>query len=207
MKICVCGWYFTDDWYGSLLKLHNKFPVKVIANRDDEFLKLCRLPYSIRENKGLEFGAYSEYLTNFWDGDSVIFCHDDLQFIPIGQGHRIISGEDLFPKLSELECDQAYVFNNRNDDVDNAGIHGRMIYMSDKLLSWLKNNGGIWFDGKNEGITYALNGTVAEYNQGIYHFNYKMQEAEKAGFDINNKVYFPGIAFGCRGRFKGKIIQ
>ena len=107
MNICVCGWYFADDWYGSLLRLHKKFLVHIVANRDDKFLKLCELPYSLRENVGLEFGAYNHYLDNIWDGDSVVFCHDDLKFTPIGQGFKIVSGEDIFPQLADLECDQA----------------------------------------------------------------------------------------------------
>jgi hypothetical protein len=87
--------------------------------------------------------------------------------------------------------------------VNNAGIHGRMIYMADRLLAWLKANGGIWFDGQNNGLTHAMLDTIPEYNQGIYHFSEKMRKAEKAGFDVNNKVYFPALEFGYRGRFKG----
>lgn len=206
MKICVCGWYYVDEWYASLLRLHEQFPVHVVANRDDGFLELCGMPYSLRENVGLEFGAYNYYLENIWGGDSVIFCHDDLQFGAVSQGYKIIPGEEIFPKLAELACDQAYVFNNRHEDVKNAGIHGRMIYISGKLLSWLKANGGIWFDGKNDGQTYAMPEAVPEYNQGIYHFADKMREAEKSGFDVNNKVYFPALEFGHRGKFKGKMI-
>jgi hypothetical protein len=206
MKICVCGYYFSDDWYGSLLRLNDKFPVHVVANRDDPFLKISELPFTIRKNIGLEFGAYNYYLDKLWDGKSdIIFCHDDIKFKPIGLGYEIVSGENVFYRLAELDCDQGYIFRNREDDVSNEGIHGRMIYISGRLLSWVKDNGGIWFDEKNSGITHVIEG-VAEYNQGIHKFNEKMMIADKIGFDVNNKIYFSGLDFGHRGRFKGKLI-
>ena len=206
MKICVCGWYFADEWYASLLRLNEKFPVHIVANRDDAFLPLCGLDYTVRENVGLEFGAYSYYLSNIWDGDSVLFCHDDLKFVPISHGFKIISGEELVPQLSELEEDQAFVFNGRYDDVKNGGIHGRMIFMSERLLKWLKATDGIWFDGKNDGITCSMPDAVPQYNQGIYQFSDKMREGALTGFDVNNKVYFSGLEFGHRGQFRGKRI-
>ena len=86
LKICVCGWHLEkfDALYKVLWKLHheNDIPVHIVSNKDSRWLKVFDLPYSYRDNYGLEFGAYDYYLRNIWDGESDVLFTRDMFFRP-----------------------------------------------------------------------------------------------------------------------------
>jgi len=188
MKICVCGWYFTDDWYMSLYRINDKYPVHIVCNRYDDRLPEWGLSYTERENTGLEFGAYNHYLMRIWDGGDVLFCHDDLGLEPmLTSDMEVVDGELAFDRIAERDAgDQAYIFPNRKWDVVNHGMHGRMLKMSERLLKWCKDRGGFWFDKlKNHHI-----------NEGISRYHALINESN---MNVRNKIYMPAIKMGVRG--------
>lgn len=200
LNVCICGWYFLDDWYASLLRLAEKEVIRpfVVANQDHDLLDLSGISYAVRENTGLEWGAYNYYLNHVWEEGNTIFVHDDMDFQPVLQNNgKVVPGEDLFYRLSNLDIDHGYIFSSRLEDAINWGRHGRILFVSDKLMKWLLDEGGIWFDKDNS----------QNYNAGIINFDATMKDAEKEGFDVRNKIYFPGIMQGYRGEFKGRVIQ
>lgn len=200
MKICVCGWYFDDNVYSSLWRLHQKYPVFIIAHKEHDSLKDYDLPYEVVENKGMEWGAYSHYVKNVWDGDSVLFMHDDIRIKPIVIDYAISPGELVFNRLAEIEHDQAYVFQNRREDILNYGQHGRMLFLSERLLTMLKPY-GLPYDDKNE--LYCNYGTNAAYAA------FTEIQARRPGWSLLKKVYAPNLDFGYRGKFDDpkKIFQ
>lgn len=194
MKVCVVGWYFYEDLYASLREVHKKHEIMIISHKDEkETLDSLGVPYIITENIGLEFGAYDYYLKNCWDGKSdVLFMHDDAQIIDIDVFNRIAA-------LSDDGIDQAYLFKNKAEDVNNGGKHGRAIFMSAKLLKFmlnytfeteeskdhvdshhnkgevLKGTGpykGFWYDPNNYGHTTGKPPSgVRHYNEMIYTYH------------------------------------
>lgn len=204
LNVCVCGWYFYDDWYASLLRLQDKgiINVHIVANRIHPALEVYNLPYTVRENKGLEWGAYNHYIQKIWQGGNTIFCHDDMAFQPVlTEKQEVVSGEDFFYRLAELDIDQGYVFNSRQEDAENWGKHGRMLYMSHRLIEWCKNDEimGIWRNREKENHNAGING----FDELMRH----LDGGEPYWFDTCNKIYFPGIAHGYRGEFKGRVIH
>jgi len=202
MNICVCGWYGRefDSFYMTLYKAHKKCPVTVVAKREDPYWEEMALPYVVMENVGLEFGAYDYFLQNIWTGGSTLFTHDDVKLMPIIRDFKTAPMENIFEKFAEIPYDQAYIFTNRAEDVHGNGIHGRAIYMSDKLLSHIKPI-GIWHDQANQGITDHSSGKY-DYNSGIARFDELMGEAKEQGFTTKVKVYSPAYLSGHRGKIK-----
>jgi hypothetical protein len=192
MKICVCGWYFDDNLYASLWRINQKHPVFIVAHKDSEMLKSCDLPYEVIENTGLEWGAYNHYIKNVWDGDAVLFMHDDIRIKPVVVDYVISPGESVFNVLAKIEHDQAYVFQDRREDVLNYGQHGRMVFLSERLVTLLHPY-GLPSDTKNE---YHYNhGTNAAYAAFI-----EIQR-KRPGWALLKKVYAPNLDFGYRGKF------
>jgi len=207
MNICVAGWYFEqyDDFYLALMRIHEKHHVHVIANRHDDYLDMMGLPYTTRENTGLEWGAYDHYLMNFWDGkESVLFCHDDIVLHPYGIGHEIYPGEKVFEKIAELPHDQAYIFQDRRQDAVNHSMHGRMVFMSPRLLEIFRGNGGFWYDEKNKGYVSGDDEHLKKemncygYNAAILNFHHGIEDFR--GLDVHNRVYMPSIELRKRGK-------
>jgi len=206
MKICVCGWYFNEKFYASLWRVNHKYPVFIMAHKDHEMLKICDLPYMVIENKGLEWGAYNHYIKNIWDEkDSVLFMHDDMDLLPFVKNYEITPSELVFNFLSEISSDQAYIFQNRREDVLNYGRHGRMIFMSERLLFLLKKDKDLPFDHNNNG--YVGEGEKPEnvkfHNFGIMAIDEKFKEIQeqRPGWKLQQKLYFPSIDMGYRGKF------
>jgi len=211
MNICVVGWYFYEDLYKVLKEVDKKHKVTIISHKpvkynvelissedeDVKFLKSTGLKYKIILNVGLEFGAYDYYLKNCWNKKSnVLFMHDDVDIKDI----------NVFDKIEEetnkLNIDQAYLFKNIAEEVNNGGKHGRCIFMSAKLLNFmlnykfkteesedhvdnhhnkgtiLKGTGeytGFWFDPNNLGHTSGKPPVgVRHYNEMIYTFHRTM---------------------------------
>jgi hypothetical protein len=200
MNICVCGWYGRefDDFYMTLYKAHKKCPVTVVAKKEDPYWEEMALPYVVMDNVGLEFGAYDYYLRNIWQGGSTLFTHDDVKLLPIIRDFKTAPMENIFEKFAEIPYDQAYIFTNRAEDVFGHGIHGRVIFMSDKLLNHIKPE-GIWHDQHNQGITDHSQSKY-NYNAGISKFDEMMVEAGKQGFTTKVKVYAPAYWSGYRGK-------
>lgn len=184
MKICICGWYFNDYVYSSLLIVNHKHPVFIVAHKDHESLKNYGLPYEVIENKGFEWGAYSHYIKNVWDGsDSVLFMHDDILIKSLVQQYEIRQGELVFDYLASIQHDQAYIFQDRREDVYNYGQHGRMVLLSERLLTMLK--------------PYGLPSDTNTANSV-----FKEIQEKRPGWSLLKKVYAPNIEFGYKGKFR-----
>jgi|TARA_Y100000310_G_scaffold71534_1_gene67383 hypothetical protein len=178
-------------------KLHHNEGIKVyvVSNKDSAWLKVFDLPYVIRQNRGLEFGAYDYYLGNIWDGKSdVLFLHDDIKFKTFMKNFEILPPERIFDGFKKLDYDQAYIFNSRKEDVFNDGKHGRIFYCSKNLLAFMKRIDGFLWDRYNDGNT----GTGC--NVGIEDFD---ENLKLIGFHENMKVrkklYIPEIESQYRG--------
>jgi SAM-dependent methyltransferase len=204
MSVCVCGWYLDrfDDTYMVLHRVNKRHPVHVVSNRQSDYLKTIDLPYTVRENTGLEWGAYNHYLMHIWDGTSnVLFMHDDITFSPWVSDSTIIPPEVLFDSIAAMKVDQCYIFSSREDDVENRSQHGRMVFMSHRFLAKAKEMGGFWYDDKNAGYT---NGDQKKsdamgcraYNAGIIAFH---NQAQTIGGDIHRRAYVPAFKMSLRG--------
>lgn len=213
MKICVCGWYLQefDDFYMSLYRIKDKYPVHVVSNKNDDYLKTIDLPYTVRENTGLEWGAYNRYLMTIWDDESdVLFCHDDIEMNPVMVDGEIKPPEFLFDQFAKLDVDQAYVFGSRAEDVENHGMHGRMVFMSKAFLKAAKSMGGFYYDTKNQGYVTGFDHELREkygcegYNAGIIAFN---EQCKKIGGNVLRKVYIPSFSLAKRGERGSRTIH
>lgn len=206
MNICVCGWYGRefDEFYMTLYKANRKHPVMVIAKKEDSYWMEMGLDFKVIENIGLEWAAYDYYLKNIWQNGDVFFTHDDVRLLPIVQDNRTVSPERLFDKLAELQYDQAYIFSNRAEDVYNMGCHGRAMFVSEGLMSWLCRR-GIYYDQDNPGYTGGKkpSAKMQHYNAGTERFKDLLKIAKGDGYNVLNKVYAP--AYGMA--YRGKIIN
>ena len=205
LKICVCGWYLEefDSFYMSLHRLKELYPVHVVSNKESDYLNVMDLPYTVRENTGLEWGAYNQYLMEIWDNESnVLFCHDDIELNPVVENDQIMPPEYIFDRFNQCNVDQAYVFGSRAEDVENHGQHGRMVYMSASFLKKAKAMGGFWYDKLNKGYTCGEDKDLKEqygcygYNAGIINFH---EQAKNIGGDIHRKIIIPSFSLAKRG--------
>jgi hypothetical protein len=203
MNICVCGWYFFEGFYSELWKANKKHPVWIVAHKDDHMITICDLSVAIVPNVGLEFGAYDYYLNNIWEGGDTLYTHDDIAILPQIKDYELRSREKIWDDIAATEHDQAYIFQDREDDVFNAGKHGRMIFMSHKLQEWFKEREGFWYDRQNTGYTGDEGETcppgVDEYNTTITVFHEQLGHTD---MDVKHKIYFPSLAMARRGKFK-----
>jgi hypothetical protein len=208
VNICVCGWYGRefDEFYMTLWKAQKNHKVYVMAKREDTFWKEMDLPHSIIPNTGLEWKAYDSYLYNAWKGGDILFTHDDVRLLPIIQNNATVATERIFDELAQqINYDQAYMFRTRAEDVFCNGQHGRLLFISNALAKWLRDEeDGIWSDANNFGYTGGKKpeGPVKHYNAGTEAFYAQMVRAKKAGFNVLNKVYVPAWRSGHRGKIK-----
>jgi len=195
MNICVCGWYGVkyDPFYMILYKANKRHPVTVVAKRESRFWVEMALPYVVIENVGLEWGSYDYYLRNIWQSGDTLFTHDDVSIGHIIKDHKTVPMDGIFDAFAGIEADQAFIFGSRAEDVYNNGKHGRCLFISHKLLDWLKPQ-GFWFDKTNEGNSFSGN-----YNAGIQSFYDQMNQAREAGFDTLRKIYAPAYCMANRG--------
>ena len=208
MSICVAGWYLSkfDECYMVLHRVKDKYPVHVVSNRESPYLQTIDLPYTVRENTGLEWGAYNHYLMHIWDGESnVLFMHDDIAFHPfVTSGSDVVPPEKMFDNLAALDgvIDQCYVFSSRAEDVENYSRHGRMVWMSKAFLSKAKELGGFWYDDKNKGHISGFDSEQQKemgclsYNAGIIAFH---SQAQIIGGKVHQRAYIPSFALAKRG--------
>ena len=126
MKICVCGWYFYPEFMKQLKQVSRKYPVAVVAHKQQEI----DLPHVYTPNVGLEWGAYNHYLMRFYDGkDKVLFIHDDMEVYDL----------KFFDDINDSKLDVGFVFRNESESKWAFGAHGRAIIMSEKFLNYTKS--------------------------------------------------------------------
>ena len=202
MKICICGWYFEPGLLKDLKNLNEKFPVTIVANRDrlpEEYKGVFN--YHVRENRGLEYGAYDYYLKNVWDGEDVLFMHDDATLRAIIRDYVLVGPVYLFELISNIDKDLVYIFKNESDKLSCLGIHGRVMFASGRFLKDLKEiNGGFPWDRENDGHTL---GATPEYCK---HYNWAVEELKKfwevrklVGCRVDS-IIVPAINYHIRGR-------
>lgn len=196
MQICICGWYFYEDFYGTLNSLRATIDIVIVANRPGNAFGL---PCILRENIGLEWGAYSYYLDNCWDGiSSVLFMHDDTK-----------ADADFFLSIQNTTFDQAFIFRDEFE-YKRSYSHGRAFYASARFLKVCRLYGGIYYDKGNRGFIapgYSWSVTPPE---GCKDHNYAIREftnlvkriaEEYPDMSVNKQIYAPNICLGTRGKF------
>ena len=136
MQICVCGWYFLTNpkVLDDLKKLNKQFPVFIVSHQTskeaDEILQASGLNYQIIPNIGLEFGSYDFFIKVKWDQiNNILFMHDDIDIQDI----------DEFYRIAKLTCDHAYIFQDKIEEDINQHRHGRMIYLSARIIKKMLN--------------------------------------------------------------------
>ena len=226
LQICVCGWYLDEKFYTVLGNIdREKFQVNVVSHKgEEETSTLCvknNLRHVVKNNVGLEFGAYDYFLKNMWNNESpVLFIHDD----------TIIHDPTVFDRIARLKeegIEQAYIFKNKAEEDNNGGKHGRAIYIGEKLLAFMLKfecncghakgaNGlpptgphtGFWFDPNNIGhSTGSQPEGVRHYNTMIYHFHAFLGRVRDKKYDlppmrVNQKVFFQELNLGRRGEYR-----
>ena len=185
MKICIVGWHYRASFLKKLAECH--FKVFVIQHREGD---TQGIPAKLYENRGLEFGAYQQYLDNHWDGISdVLFCHDDVDI----QGLNVL---DQIETLSDMNIDHSYIFNNFYEEWANAGCHGRAMWCKASWIKSLQDHGGFPVDLSNTGNTAGK-----DANKGAWDFR-RMLTGQREGLS----AIVPGIEFGRRGWMTEQIF-
>lgn len=153
MKICVCGYYYRPEFYRELKA--SGYEAKVIGKVPGDQADV------VIPNVGLEWAAYDYYVNHFWDGEDVLFTHDD--------GYPDPGAFDL---IAEVNAPCAFIFMDEDDAMDNGGrsmrkigIHGRALRLSGDTIERL---GGFWFDGDNTGyVQHPIPPGMLDYNMGV----------------------------------------
>lgn len=185
MKICVAGWYYRPVFLSAISE--SPYDAFVVKHREGNTLGLPSRPY---ENRGLEFGAYRQYVENHWDGVSdVFFCHDDSEVSDASAFRDVES-------LGDMGVDQAYIFHDEYDELVNGGAHGRGIWMRGSIIEKLAKD--FPADMENEGTNI---GVVAQ--KGILMFHQRV-----TGLSSNTAVIaiVPQFRFAHRGRLHQKMF-
>lgn len=182
MRICVCGWYYRPEFYRVL---------------DASVYKRCtvgkRASYyadTVIANIGLEWAAYDYYVRNVWEGEDVLFTHDDAEIT-----------QEALDTVNRLDGRCNFIFQDEDAAGDNGkrgargiGIHGRAFKLRGDLIRAL---GGFWFDWHNDGvITHPIPPGKLDYNMGIIKLYDRLIEM---GEQIGN-VYVKGYNTFRRNR-------
>jgi hypothetical protein len=172
----------------------------VIAHRPGD---TYGIPSIVRENVGLEFGAYDYFLQQYWDQSSnVLFLHDDIE-VPI----------QFFQAAQTIPFDQAYIFRNPQAYQHNLG-HGRAMYAAAAFLVQVQLRGGIWYDAGNTGFvaqgpswSEQSPAGCQDHNAGIRAFmTLSRSIGEETNLTVNQPFYFPSASFGHRGQLEHQGI-
>ena len=185
MKICVAGWYYRPDYLIAVRE--SGYPAFVVQHRPGE---TQGLPCALHENRGLEFGAYRQYVENHWDGSSdVFFTHDDAAVSSLFAFRYL-------ERLAIIGVDQAYIFHDENEEYINGGAHGRGIWMRGSVIAELRN--GFPADMDNTGVNV---GVVAQ--QGILKFHERVKSLTENTAVI---AIVPQFRFAHRGRLHEEMF-
>jgi len=164
IKICIVGWYFFEKFYYQLSQ--SNFDVHIVAHRYNKILDKLNLSYTVIKNEGLEYGAYSHYVDNIWDGKAdVFFMHDDIDILNINK--FILTN---YKKIRKSKAHQGYIVPSK---IIIGG--GRCMYMSHKFIKCIKKDyGGIWYDKENIGYIsrkmQPKDWDARRYNEGSKRF-------------------------------------
>jgi len=202
MKICVCGWYFEPEFLITLKDINKEYPVTIIANRDrlpEEYKGVFN--YHVRENRGLEYGAYDYYLKNVWEGEDVLFMHDDMKIRPIVKDYTVVGPEYLMGLISKIEMDLVYIFKNEREKQFCFGTHGRVMFAGGKFLKDLKEiNDGFPWDKDNDGHTMGPTpGYCKHYNWGVLELKNYWEVRKLVGCRVES-IVIPAFNYSIRGR-------
>ena len=201
MQICICGWYFNEELLDLMEHINKTYPVTIIANRNKLPDKYDSFNYHVRENRGLEYGAYDYFLKNEWTGGDVLFCHDDMTILPLVRGYEVVDPVELFKTVADFKQDVVYIFKNDNEREWNFDMHGRIMFASKWFLKKLKDfNGGFPVDTNNDG---HIIGPTPDYCK---HYNWAVEElkkfwkAQQFNGCVVESVIIPAFAYQIRGR-------
>lgn len=206
MQICVCGWYYYTDLLYVLDEViaEGEHEVMIVAHRYNSCLKWHNIYFYVKDNIGVEYGAYNYFIHNFWDKESkVLFMHDDVVINPIMKDYKMLPRTTIFNSLANVDVDLGYIFQGRFDELENFGIHGRGIMMSPRFIQHLlDNHKGIWFDKDNDG---HISGPTPDH---CYHFNeadYRLRgvwrnlQEEGTDMKVGVPIYAPSFSADIRG--------
>lgn len=198
LQICVCGWYFYPSLYHTLRKLPATYEPLVVAHRPGD---THTIPFVMRENVGLEFGAYAYFLEHYWDrASNVLFLHDDVE-VPA----------EFFDVARTIPFDQAYIFRNAQEYGQNVG-HGRILHATAPFLAEVQARGGVWYDRGNTGFV-AQGPSWSEqppagcqdHNAGIRAFiALSARIGAETNLTVNQPFFVPSVSLGRRGQFEHK---
>jgi len=198
MQICVCGWWYFPEYYDALLEAVKRgYHTVVVKHRDGE---TNGLPFVNKDNIGLEWGAYSYYIDEIWDGESdVLFTQDDVK----------VKDASFFDWASKITEDVCSIFHNNADARYNGEAHGRMIFMSSRFLLGAQKLGGFWYDKGNHGFIAKGNYRSetpppgsSHHNAGIHNFLKLVPRVRKESPEIKRRTFLcsPKIVLGRRGK-------
>ncbi len=184
MSICICGWYFNESFLKTVAA--SGYSAFVVKHREGD---TQGIPSALYENRGLEFGAYRDYILNHWDGESdVLFMHDDTEIIDPQALYHVTS-------LRGGSIDHAYIFSSQYEELVNGGAHGRAMWMSRDLIIAIKDSFPVDEENHGENI-----GPRAQ--KGIVDFH-KRVTAESPNTGL--AAIIPGFSLGHRGHLNNKV--
>lgn len=185
MKICVAGWYFRQPFLDAVAM--SGYAAFVVKHREGDTGILAS---ALHENRGLEFGAYRQYVENHWDGVSdVFFCHDDAAVSDISAFADV-------ERLNEMGVDQAYIFHDENEEYVNGGAHGRGVWIRGSILKALAED--FPADMENTGTNI---GVIAQ--AGIFKFHKRVMSLSRNAGVI---AIIPKFRFAHRGRLHEEMF-
>jgi hypothetical protein len=185
MNICIAGWYFKKESLDALAS-PSSF---IVAHRNGDSR---RIQMSIIPNKGLEFNCYDYYIHNIWKEGPTFFTHDD-NFYTIEQ----------LKLVSEISVNQAFIFSDKEEAINNGYAHGRAFYCSHEMCSLLHKDGFWWDEGNVSDVSPTTN-RIDHHNNGIYMFK---EYLKNCGLNETGVcAIVPGVKLGYRGEVKnGKV--
>lgn len=202
MQICICGWYFNEPFLDLMEHITKTYPVTIIANQDklpEKYEGIFK--YYVRENRGLEYGAYDYFLHNNWTGGDVLFMHDDIDILPVVKNYELIDPVLLFKSVSDFKQDVVYIFRHEHDRRESFDMHGRVMFASGRFLKQLKDfNGGFPWDRDNDGHTIGPTPSHCKhYNWAVEELK-KFWKAQQFNGCVVEAVIIPAFAYQIRGR-------
>jgi hypothetical protein len=190
MNICVSAYYFWSDWLHELSKLNNGSNVVVVSEKKGmvvEGLRVEHFPY------GIDTGSFDYFVKHCYDfKEGVVFCHDDT--IPYGDVSIFLR------KLYDAKVDHAYVFNLEIEAKRNAYHHGRMLFMSPRMIrAFVDDYGGLPYDPKNISNISVLQ-CCKPYNYGIDELHrIALEIGKKYGYSVHNNFTSSDVYLAKRG--------
>ena len=186
MKICVSGWYFRPKFLDIVRGCG--YDAFVVKHREGD---TRGIPSFLHENRGLEFGAYKQYVENHWDGESdVLFIHDDTEITDLVGFHDVAT-------LRNMGVEHAYIFQDETHEFVNGGAHGRGMWIRGDVLRKLAQD-GFPADMENVGVNVGLTA-----QKGILAFHERIMQC---GPNTGAIAIVPQFTFAHRGRIHDRMF-